>query len=85
MINTNLFPIINSLRNHKFLGETKFKAFADENQSVGTCNMTISDSGVENNVDKEENVDYQHFLIFPQFSKAFFLSVLKTRDCVVKA
>ena len=36
-------------------------------------------------VEKGENAGYQHFLLFPQcFQKAFFLRVVKSRDCVVK-
>ena len=39
----------------------------------------------ENTVGKEENTAYQHFHLFPVFSKASFLRVIKSRDCVVKS
>ena len=39
---------------------------------------------VENIVVKGENAGYQHFFTFPTMhSKAFFLGVVKSRDCVV--
>ena len=39
---------------------------------------------IENIVGKGENAGYQHFLLFPtMFSKAFFLRILYTRDCVL--
>ena len=45
--------------------------------------MTISLSErVENTMGKGENAGYQHFLLFPVFSKAFF-DVIKSRDSVV--
>ena len=41
---------------------------------------------LENIVGEEENVGYQHFLLFPtMFSKAFFSRGVKSRDCVVKS
>ena len=41
--------------------------------------------GVENILEKEENADHQHFLLFPQsFRKAFFPGVFKTLDCFGK-
>ena len=33
---------------------------------------------------KGENAGYQHFLLFPQFSKALCFRVIKSQDCVVK-
>ena len=40
---------------------------------------------VENIVGKGGNAGYQHFLLFStMFSKAFFSSGVKSRDCVVK-
>ena len=40
---------------------------------------------VGKNEEKGENADYQHFLFFfTFFSKALFLRVFKSRDCVVK-
>ena len=36
---------------------------------------------IENIVGRGENAGYEHFLLFPtMFSKAFFLSVVKSRD-----
>ena len=56
---------------------TKLKAFADDKLNV--AKMTISLCGrLENTVEKEENADYQHFLLFPQcFPKPSSLGSLK--------
>ena len=35
-------------------------------------------------MEKEENAGDQHFLLFPIFSNAFLLGVVKSRDCLVK-
>ena len=41
---------------------------------------------VENTVGKGENAGYQHFLLFSTvFSKASFLRVVNSRDCVIKS
>ena len=41
---------------------------------------------IENIVGKGENAGYQHFLLVPQsFQKAFFLWIVKSRNCVVKS
>ena len=41
---------------------------------------------VENILEKGENAGFPHFLLFPKmFSKALFLMVVKSRDCVVKS
>ena len=62
---------------------TKLKVFANEKLNV--AKMTIALCGrLENTVGKEENAGYQHFLFLPtMFSKAFFFTVVKSRDCVV--
>ena len=40
---------------------------------------------VKNIVEKGENAGFQHFAAFPtMFSKALFLRVVKSLDCVVK-
>ena len=40
----------------------------------------------ENTVGRGENAGYQHFLLFLMvFSVAFYLDVVKSRDCVVKS
>ena len=46
--------------------------------------MTISLLDSERNtLGKGENAGYQHFLIFQQFSKAFFSRVVESLDYVV--
>ena len=40
---------------------------------------------VENIVGKGENSGYKHFLLFPRFSNALCIRVVKSRDCVVKS
>ena len=39
---------------------------------------------VENIVQKEESAGYQHFLLFPLFSKGLFHFVVNRQDCVGK-
>ena len=60
------------------------KAFADDKINViQILNVTLRK--VENNVGKEENADYHHFLIsyFPtMLSKASFFRVAENQDCV---
>ena len=69
---------INPLPSNKFLHMTKSKAFADDKLNVAKVTFSICDG-------KEENAGYQYFLPFPVFSQAFFLRVVKSRDCVVKS
>ena len=40
---------------------------------------------VENTVGKGENAGYQHFLLFPQFSKTLIFWVFKSRGPLVKS
>ena len=62
---------------------SKFKAFADDNSNKAKMAKFV---WVENTVGKEENAGDQHLLHFPQcFSKALFLSVIESQDCVVKS
>ena len=66
-----------------FLDKTKLKAFADDKLNVAVMMIQVFD-GVENTVGKEENVGYQHFLLFLQsFQKYISLGVNKIRGCVV--
>ena len=69
-----------TLPNGNFLDWTKFKAFADHKLKVGVIMIPGCDS-VENIVGKGENA-----ASFPtMFSKGFFLSVVQSRDCMVKS
>ena len=46
--------------------------------------MTISlFDRVENIAGNGDIAGYQHFLLFPLFSEAFFSRVVKSRDCVL--
>ena len=56
---------------------TKLKAFADDKLNVAKMRFSHCDR-VENSVGKEENADYQHFLLFPQcFPKPSSLESIK--------
>ena len=52
--------------NDTFLDETKSEAFLDDKSKVAKMKISLFDR-VENDVGKEENAGYQHFLLFPQF------------------
>ena len=66
-----------SLANNKFLGWSKFKAFADDKIKV-TEKMKFALEMAQNIIGKGENAGYQHFLLFPQyFQKATFSRPLK--------
>ena len=54
----------NSLPNGKILDYSKLKAFADNTLKVYQ-KLKFALGRVENIVAKEENADYQHFLLFP--------------------
>ena len=70
-----------SLPNDKILGQSKFKAFAD-NKIIVTQKMKFTFGRVENIVEKGENAGYQHFLLFPQcFQKLSFHEELKWGLC----
>ena len=70
---TNGFKSVNSLPNDKFLDCFKLIAFADDKLNLAE-KMKLVLGRVENNVGKEENAVYQHFLLFPQcFQKASIL------------
>ena len=73
----------NPFPNNKILDMTKLKAFADDRLNIIKMMISLFDR-VENTAGKGENAGYQHFLLFPVFSKAFFLKVDKSLDCVVK-
>ena len=62
---------LNPVPDDKILSLPELKAFADDKLNV-TQNIKAVFHGIEN-VGKEENAGYQHFLLFPQFfQKAFF-------------
>ena len=73
------FNPLNLLPKNKIFDVTKLKAFADEKLNV--AKMTISlFYRVRNTVEKGENADYQHFLLFPQcFLKPSSLGSLNVR------
>ena len=76
---------LNPLPNDNFLGWTELKAFEDDKLNTGKLKIPVFER-VENIVGKGENAGFQHFLLFPQFfPKAFFVRVVKSRDCVVKS
>ena len=56
--------IFNSLPNGKILDYSKLKAIADNKLNVYQ-KLKFVLGRVENIVGKEENADYQHFLLFP--------------------
>ena len=70
---------LNSLPNHKILGSSKLKGFADDKINVNE----ISKFGlgrVENIAEKGENAGNQHFLLFPPcFQKPSVSELLKVR------
>ena len=75
---------INSLPNDKSLDQTKLNEFKMTILMQLKCRF-LSFDRTENIVEKGENAGYQHFLLFLQcFLKAFFLRVVKSRDCLVK-
>ena len=56
---------------------TKLKAFAEDELNVANKTIFLFDRA-ENTVEKGENADYQHFLLFPQcFPKPTSLGSLK--------
>ena len=73
----------NTLPNHKIINMTKLKAFPNDKSDVAIMKITLLD-WVENTVEKGENAGYQHFLLFPVFSKAILLRVVKSRNSAVK-
>ena len=89
MLVTSIFSFFpqcfNPLPNDKILDMTESKAFADDKLNVTRVTISLLER-VEDTVGKGENAGYQRFLLFqPVFSKAFFLRVVKSRDCVVKS
>ena len=75
--------LFNALPNDRILNMTKLKSLADDKLKVSKMRISLFDR-VENAVGKGENTGYQHFLLFPVFSKAVFFRVVNSRDCVVK-
>ena len=74
-----------SLPNEKILDWSKLKAFADDKSKVANIMIFVFDS-VENIVGKRKKCWLPAFSSFPtMFSKAFFLRVVKSRDCAVRS
>ena len=72
---------VNSLPNDKMLDLSKLKAFADDKINA-TQKLKFAQGSVENIVGK---CWFPAFSPFPtMFSKAFFLRVVKSQDCVGK-
>ena len=68
---------LNLLPNNKILDYSKLKAFADKKINV-TQKLNIVMGWVEKIVEKEENAEYQHFLLLPQcFQRISFSGSLK--------
>ena len=84
----SIYTCLNSLPNDKILGQSKFKAFADDKMKVQKKKIIIMKFVKEREetiVGKGENAGYQHFLLFSQcFQKDFIPRVVGSRDCVVK-
>ena len=66
------------------MGWTKLKAFADSKLKVVETRISFFDSA-ENTVGKGENACYQHFHLFPVFSKVFVFRFVESQGCVVKS
>ena len=66
------------------LALSKMNTFADRNFIVAQMVQFVF-VRLENIVEKGENTDYQHFLLFSQgFQKAAFGGIFKTLDCWMK-
>ena len=66
-----------TLPKDKILDESKLKVFADNKIKVAKIKTFVFDR-VENTVEKEENVGYQQFLLFPRcFQRTFYSGSLK--------
>ena len=68
--------LINSLPTDRFLNLSKLKAFGANKMNV-TENLKFVCARVEIIVRKGEIAGYQHFLVFPRFSKPSFSGSLK--------
>ena len=78
--------LVNSIPNDKFLDVNKLEAFAEDKLKVDKMKIfCLLLDRADNNVGKGENAGLQHFLVFPQCSKAFFFRVVKSRDCLVQS
>ena len=56
---------LNSLPNDKIVDSSKLRAFAD-NEMIVTQKLNFALGREENVLEKGENVDFEHFLLFPQ-------------------
>ena len=73
---------LNYLPDDKSLDWSKLKAFADDKFKLAQMMNFVFDR-VENIVGKGENAGFSALSLFPtMFSKAFFLGVVKSWDCV---
>ena len=72
-----------TLPNDKILDLSNLKAFTYDKINV-TENVKFVVERVENIAGKGENAGYQHFLLFPLFSKGSFFKVVTSQDCVGK-
>ena len=68
----------NSLPNDKILHKSKLKAFADDKINV-TEGLKLVLRKIEKIIGKRGKACYQHFLLFQNFFKGFFLKVIKKR------
>ena len=76
---------VNSLPKDTILNQSKFKAFADKKIKVNKKLKLVLER-VETIVGKGENAGLSASSLFPiMFSKGFFPSVVKSRDCLGKS
>ena len=76
--------VLNPLLNNKMIDMSIFKTLTEDNLNVAKTEKLVFDR-VENIAGKGENVGHQHFLLYQQcFSKGFFLSFVKSQNCLVK-
>ena len=78
-----LLVAIMTLPNEKKMDMTKLKAFADDNLNIAKMTISLFDK-VENTVGKRRKCLLPACHLLTVFSKAFFIRVVKSRDCVVK-
>ena len=84
-VSFDVFSLLTLVPDNKILDLSKLEAFADDIIIV-TEQLKFVLEIVENIVEKGENADYLHFLLFPTvFSKGLLDRVVKSRDFVVKS
>ena len=72
--------MFSNLPNSKFLDWSKLKALADKINVTEKLKLNLGRA--ENILGKGEYAGYQHFPTI--FSKGLYLSIINSRDCVVK-